>query len=255
MFGSGKTTLAKKIADDFNGTLVLESFSDNPFLPKFYQNPRKYAISLELFFMAERFQQYKTLVEGRDLFKDLTVTDFLFAKSLLFATINLEGDEATLFRKLFKTIEPLIPQPELIVYLHNTVDNLLENIAKRGRAYEQTIKADYLETIQRSYLDFFKTRIDAKVLVLDVSKINFVEDLNDYEKIIQLIKRLYTTEYTLSNPKLDQNNIRFRIPILSSILLLLVHAVLFKGNLLHPPYNSVCPRYNWFGFPSLSAKY
>lgn len=131
--GSGKTTLAGKISDEFGWRLCLESFANNPFLPRFYQNPRQYAFPLELFFMAERFQQMNSLFSKRDLFNEVIVSDYHFAKSQLFASINLQGDESLLYRRLFSIVYPNIPQPQLIIYLHNDVTNLLMNIARRGR--------------------------------------------------------------------------------------------------------------------------
>lgn len=184
--GSGKTSFAEKLARDCKGRLLLERFADNPFLSKFYANPRQYAFTLELSFMAERYQQMKSLVAERDLFSDLVVSDYLFVKSLLFANITLEEDENLLYRKLFDIMYPNVAQPQLIVYLHNEVRNVLKNIAKRGRPYEQNITADYLEKIQHAYLQYFKSITKQTVLVIDVSKLDFVESERDYQKVVEL---------------------------------------------------------------------
>lgn len=184
--GSGKTSFAEKLARDYRGRLLLERFADNPFLSKFYANPRQYAFTLELSFMAERYQQMKSLVAERDLFTDLVVSDYLFVKSLLFANITLEADENLLYRKLFDIMYPNVAQPQLVVYLHNDVTNLLKNIAKRGRPYEQSIPADYLEKIQHAYLQYFKSITKQTVLVIDVSKLDFVESERDYQKVVEL---------------------------------------------------------------------
>ncbi len=198
--GSGKTSLAEMLAHDFNAQLCLEKFADNPFLPKFYSDPGKYAFSLELFFMAERYQQMKDLLSGRDIFKDLVVSDYLFAKTQLFASINLERDENSLYRRLFDIIYPSIPQPQLIVYLHNDVASLMMNIAKRGRSYEQDIKPEYLEKIQLAYFQYFRSLTKQIILVLNVSEINFVDNPADYRKIIDAINHDHIPGMHFINP-------------------------------------------------------
>ncbi len=198
--GSGKTSLAEKIARDYRGRLCLEKFADNPFLTKFYENPRQYAFSLEMYFMAERFQQMKTLSAERDLFNDFLVSDFLFAKSLLFAEINLDGDEILLFKKLFSIIYPNIPKPQMTVYLHNDISNLLLNISKRGRNYEKNISADYLEKIQSAYLGYFKSLQKEIVLIVNTYGIDFVENESDYKKLLELFHRDYSPGIHIIQP-------------------------------------------------------
>lgn len=198
--GSGKTSLAQQLAHDFNGRLCLEKFANNPFLSKFYANPRKYAFSLELSFMAERFQQMKTLVAERDMFNDFIVSDYLFVKSLLFANITLDEDENLLYRKLFDIMYPNIAQPQMIVYLHNDVSNLLLNIAKRGREYEKNMQPEYLEKIQFAYLQYFKSITKQIVLIVNVSNLNFVETKNDYQKLVELINHEFTPGTHFINP-------------------------------------------------------
>jgi len=190
--GSGKTTFAEKLGEDINARLCLESFADNPFLPKFYQRPRQYAFALELFFMAERFQQMQSLFAQRDMFNEMVVSDYHFAKSHLFAGINLEGDESVLFKRLFGIMYPNTPQPQLIMYLHNEVSNLLLNIARRGREYEKNIRADYLEKIQQAYLHFFKTLTRQIVLIVNTSALDFLENDRDYKKLKGLLEHDYT---------------------------------------------------------------
>jgi deoxyadenosine/deoxycytidine kinase len=184
--GSGKTTLASKLANEFNAKLILEAFENNPFLPKFYEEPERFAFPLELFFMAERYKQLKDFVAIPDLFQQKKVSDYLFTKSLIFANITLKEDENALYKRLFSIINAQLPQPELIVYLHNTIPNLLHNIAIRGRSYEQNIKPEYLEQLQSAYLQYFKTISNTTVLIVDASKIDFVNNAEDYEKIKEL---------------------------------------------------------------------
>jgi len=185
--GAGKTSLAKMLAKDFNGKLILEQFADNPFLPHFYKNPKQYAFPLELFFLAERYQQLAEAAASPDLFHSLLVTDYLFAKSYLFASINLEEEEMKLFKRLGMIMQSSLPEPELLVYLHSPVKRLMENISNRGRSYEKDISAAYLQRIQNSYFDFFKTQPQLRIAVIDVSKIDFVNQQKDYEWILEIL--------------------------------------------------------------------
>src|SRR2546430_2102421 len=146
--GAGKTTLAHLLSKHFNARLVLEQFADNPFLPKFYENPQQYAFPLELFFMAERFKQLKELIQQQDLFQTVTISDYLFTKCLLFAKINLPDDEFRLYQSLFEIIHQQLVRPDILIYLHSPVNKLQQNIKKRNRPYEQRIPDEYLFNIQ-----------------------------------------------------------------------------------------------------------
>jgi deoxyguanosine kinase len=189
--GAGKTTLATLLANDFNGKLILEQFADNPFLPQFYKNQEQSAFPLELFFLAERYQQLKDAALLKDLFSSVTITDYLFAKSHLFASINLAEEEFRLFKRLSQIIQSSLPEPELLVYLHSPVPVLMANIAKRGRPYEKHIRADYLAKIQQVYFDYFRSQPQLRILVIDVSEMNFEENKNDYSRILQLLNEEY----------------------------------------------------------------
>lgn len=186
--GAGKTTLAKKLAADYNGHLILEQFEENPFLPQFYENPERHAFSVELYFMAERFQHLKKLMTEADMFSSFTVSDFLFQKSLIFAGQTLKADEAKLYRMLFDIISPSLPKPDLVLYLYAPIDKLMENIKKRGREYEQQIKPDYLEKIQTAYLNYFKQQPLSRVILLNTTELNWVERKADYEKVIEVLQ-------------------------------------------------------------------
>ncbi len=185
--GAGKTTLASRIADQFNARLVLEHFADNPFLPKFYQEPDKYSFPLELSFLASRYKQLKEELVPQDLFKSFTVADYYFMKSLVFASSTLNGDEYNLYRQIFYIIYGSLPKPDIYVYLHMSPERLLSNIEKRGRTYEKSITKEYLRKIQDSYFSFFKQNQENKYLVLDVNGLDFVSNENHYEKIIDAI--------------------------------------------------------------------
>ncbi len=190
--GAGKTTLSKKLSDRLACPSVLENFEDNPYLQNFYNDPEKHAFSLELYFMAERYQQQKKLLENMNLFEQKVVSDYAFFKSLVFANITLKEDELQLYKMLFHIIYPNIKAPEIIIYLHKPVDLLLENIKKRGRAYETAISAEYLEKLNTTYLDFFKQQDKSTVIILDSAKLNFVSNEQDFEFIFSLLEQQYS---------------------------------------------------------------
>ncbi|HAN19673.1 MAG: hypothetical protein A2X13_14465 [Bacteroidetes bacterium GWC2_33_15] len=185
--GAGKTSFAKRIADDYNAKLILEQFADNPFLPKFYIEPEKYSFQLELSFLAERYHQLNNELTSRDLFKSFTIADYYFMKSLIFARATLKEDEYNLYRQIFDIIYKSIPKPDLYVYLHQDVNKLIKNIVKRGRDYEQGIRAEYLVKLQDGYFDFFKQHHDIPFLIIDISNLDFVEYRGDYDKIKEVI--------------------------------------------------------------------
>lgn len=185
--GAGKTTLATKISENFNAKLVLEGFADNPFLPKFYEDQNRYAFPLEMSFLADRYQQLSDDLTQLDLFKKFTVADYFIFKSLIFARVTLGEDEYRLYHKIFDIMYKEIPKPDLYVYLYQNTEQLLANIKKRGRSYEQEIPSDYLEKINRGYLEFIKQQKDLNVLVIDVSDKDFVENQQDYISILELL--------------------------------------------------------------------
>jgi deoxyguanosine kinase len=187
--GAGKTTLTNKIAEDFNAKTVLERFADNPFLPKFYEDQSRYAFPLEMSFLADRYQQISDDLAQFDLFKDFIVADYHIFKSLIFAKVTLTDDEYRLYRKLFEIIYREMPKPDLYIYLYQNTDRLLANIKLRGRSYEQEIPADYLDKINKGYLDYIKSQADLNVLVIDVSERDFVKNQEDYIFVLEEIQR------------------------------------------------------------------
>ncbi|PVX45310.1 2-amino-4-hydroxy-6-hydroxymethyldihydropteridine diphosphokinase [Flavobacterium sp. 103] len=186
--GAGKSTLALKMAEDFNAKTVLERFADNPFLPKFYEDQSRYAFSLEMSFLADRYQQLSDDLSQFDLFKDFIIADYHIFKSLLFSKITLEEDEFRLYRTLFDIIYKEMPKPDLYIYLYQNTNRLLQNIKTRGRSYEQDITADYLEKINKGYLEYIKTQTDLNVLIIDVSDRDFVNNQEDYLFILDKIQ-------------------------------------------------------------------
>lgn len=185
--GAGKTSFATMLAEETGSRLILEQFSDNPFLARFYEDPERYAFQLELSFLSERYQQIKTELGHPDLFGQTVVSDYFLAKSFIFSKHNLKDDEMVLFEKLFSIINLQIPRPDLYVYLHLPVERLMDNIRKRGRTYEKNIKAEYLKEVQDGYFGFFKSQTELKILVLDTSNIDFVNKKTDYQQIKKII--------------------------------------------------------------------
>ncbi len=191
--GAGKTSLASRIAGDYNAKLILEQFEDNSFLPKFYRDPEMYAFPLELSFLAERFEQLKKQLTTRDLFKSFTVSDYFINKSFIFARKNLPDDTFGLYKRLFEIISESLPKPDLLVYLYLDIDNLLKNIHHRGRDYELEIKKDYLEKIQSSYLDFIRQQSQMRIVIIDTNKLDFVNREEDYRTIVEIMSHDYDT--------------------------------------------------------------
>lgn len=189
--GAGKTTLAHLLAKELNARLILEEFADNPFLSKFYENPKQYAFPLELFFMAERFKQLKDMHQTKDLFQNITVSDYLFTKCLLFAKINLVDEEFRLYQKLFDIIHQQLIFPDILIYLHAPVACLQSNIKKRKRVYEQQIPDEYLWNIQETYTSYIKQH-NIKTLFIDASNADFLENKTHIQIILEALEKDYS---------------------------------------------------------------
>jgi 2-amino-4-hydroxy-6-hydroxymethyldihydropteridine diphosphokinase len=190
--GSGKTTLAQMIAEDFNGRLMLERFADNPFLPKFYKNPERYAFTLEMSFLADRYQQISDDLAQLDLFKDFVISDYYVYKSLIFSNITLSVEEYKLYRTLFFQMHKDLPKPDLYIYLYQSTERLQANIQKRGRSYEQDITKEYLERIQKGYLEFLKNQSGLRIKIIDITELDFVQDREHY---FLLLKEIESASY------------------------------------------------------------
>ena len=189
--GAGKTTLCQLLERDFSARLILEQFTDNPFLPSFYEDRERFAFQVELFFMAERHRQLQDSLSQTSIFEQLIVGDYFFLKTLLFAKNNLKEDEYRLFSRLFSVLNTTFAKPDLLLYIHRPVEVLLENIRKRARNYEQEIDAAYLLEIQSAYLEYFKTQEQTAVLIADFGDINFEADKQHYQRVLDLLQTQY----------------------------------------------------------------
>lgn len=192
--GAGKTSLAKKISEDYQAKLILERFAENPFLPRFYENPERYSFPVELSFLADRYNQLKNELQDRDIFTSFTIADYYFMKSLIFSRNTLAKDEFNLYSQLFHIIYQSLPKPDLYVFLHLNTDKLLSNIKNRGRNFESEITENYLDDIRAGYFEFFKQQNDMRVVVVDTNNIDFVLNEGHYN---QLLSEIFEIEYPL----------------------------------------------------------
>jgi deoxyguanosine kinase len=173
-----------------NCKLILEEFADNPFLPLFYKDPERYAFTVELFFMTERYKQLQADLT-RDLFYDFTISDYSFIKTLLFAKINLKDEEFKLFTKMYNVLSQQFPTPDLYVYFHRNVQTLQGNISKRGREYESDIKNEYLGKVQDTYFEYLRNVVQFPVLLIDVNEIDFVHNKEQYAMLKTFLQKQY----------------------------------------------------------------
>ena len=184
--GVGKTSLSKRLADSFNYELLLERSEENPFLDRFYKEPKQYALSTQLFFLLQRAQQLEDLRQ-EDMFQPLRIADFLIDKDQLFAKENLDPDEYTLYLDVFKHLTVDAPTPNLVIYLQAPTDVLLNRIQKRGIPSEQLIEYNYLENLNNTYTEFFHYYDKAPLLIINTSEVNLVTNNEDYERLIRYV--------------------------------------------------------------------
>ena len=187
--GAGKTSLTQKLADKLGATTLLENAHDNPFLPKFYQEPKRYALPTQLHFLFERSRQLRDLAQG-DLFNSGTVSDFLLDKDMLFARLNLDDDEFALYQKVYADLAPQAPTPDLVIYLQATIDSLQERVRRRGVEFERGMAADYLRRLAASYSDFFHRYEAAPLLIVNSEHLNFANSDNDFDLLLERINKM-----------------------------------------------------------------
>ena len=187
--GVGKTSLTKRLAETFNYELLLENAEENPFLDRFYQNPRQHALATQLFFLFQRAQQIEESRQS-DLFEPVRVSDFLIDKDMLFAELNLEKDEYNLYHKVYQHLVIDAPKPDLVIYLQAPTEVLLQRIQKRGIPSEQMIESEYLNQLNRAYTEFFHYYSDSKLLIVNSAEIDLVANDEDYDQLVSYVLSL-----------------------------------------------------------------
>ncbi len=190
--GSGKTSLCTRLAKRYHGKLILEQFTDNPFLPFFYSDPERYAFPVEVFFMTERHKQMQRHILTHDLFAKHIFADYFFTKTLLFAKNNLNPEEFRIFQHLFQLLENPFPYPDLLVYLHRSTGKLMELVGERGRPMESPITEEYLLSVQNAYFEYFRGEVAFPILIIDVEEMDFVKNKAHMEEIVKLLSGRYT---------------------------------------------------------------
>jgi deoxyadenosine/deoxycytidine kinase len=199
VIGAGKTTLARLMAGRFDAKLVLEEFEDNPFLERFYEDRDRWAFQTQLAFLASRFRQQKAL-RARDLFHRVVISDYTFDKDRIFAHHNLEGDELQLYETLFGLMEPNTPTPDLVVYLQSTPERLMQNIAQRGRPYEEDMDPAYIEALHDAYNYYFFRYTKSPLLIVNAADIDFVENQEELDELLGYIATMEHHGTTYVNP-------------------------------------------------------
>lgn len=189
--GVGKTTLAKRLAESFQSDILLEGADENPFLQRFYQDPRSVALQTQLFFLFQRAQQIQSLRQG-DMFRPVRVADFIMEKDRLFAELTLDEDEFKLYQQVYAHVTIDAPTPDLVIYLQAPVEVLLKRVAKRGRSYEKHVDAEYLEKIANSYTEFFYHYAQSPLLIVNATEIDFVNNEADYQMLLAQINKTHS---------------------------------------------------------------
>jgi len=194
--GTGKTTMCNMLQEQFGCDLILEQFTDNPFLPYFYKDQARYGFPVELFFMTERYKQLSNFFAAPDIFNPQIFSDYFFMKTLLFAGNNLKDEEYRLFHRLFTILSKEFPKPDIIFYLHRPIDRLVENIKQRSRDMESEISKEYLLNIQNAYMDYFKNIVDFPVVILEIDDMDFVNKDADFQLIVEHFQKEYAPGLT-----------------------------------------------------------
>jgi deoxyadenosine/deoxycytidine kinase len=199
VIGAGKTTLAQMVAENLGGRLVLERFEENPFLPKFYEDPERYSFQTQIFFLLSRYKQQQELFQA-DLFHDFVVTDYIFEKDKIFAYLTLADEELKLYETLLAAIEKNIPTPDLVVYLQCSVERLMSNIRSRGRKMEEKMSEEYIRDLNEAYNYFFFRYKASPLLIVRATDIDFVNKKDDFEELLEQVLRPNRAPVEYYNP-------------------------------------------------------
>ena len=199
VIGAGKTTLAQMLSEKLGARLILENFEENPFLPKFYEDPEHYAFQTQIFFLLSRYRQQQELFQA-DLFHSHIISDYIFEKDKIFAYLTLRDEELKLYESLLGAIEKNIPQPDLVIYLQSSVDRLMSNIRKRGREMERNMSEEYIRELNEAYNYFFFRYKSSPLLIVKVSDIDFVNNPDDFNDLLEQILRPNKAPVEYYNP-------------------------------------------------------
>lgn len=199
VIGAGKTTLSKKLSESLNAQLILEDFDENPFLERFYENPKAYAFHTQIYFLLSRFKQLQKLKQP-ELFHEYIVADYIFEKDKIFAYLNLHDDELKLYETITTNIEKAVVVPDIIVYLQSTTDRLMNNIMYRNRSYEQNMSRDYINDLNEAYNYFFFRYRATKVMIVDTNEIDFLNNEQDYQNLLAEILKKDHPSLSYFNP-------------------------------------------------------
>jgi deoxyadenosine/deoxycytidine kinase len=186
--GVGKSSLTNIVAQQFEARRVMEVVEENPFLANFYDDRAKYAFQTQMFFLLSRFKQQQALFQ-QDLFSEITVSDYLFAKDRIFAMLTLDPNELSLYERVFEALSPRVTKPDLVIYLQARIDVLLARIKKRGRDFERRFDPVYLENLCKAYNDFFFHYTETPLLVVNTSDIDFVNNADDLENLLNVVRQ------------------------------------------------------------------
>lgn len=188
VIGVGKTSLARLLAERLNARLVLEKFHENPFLPDFYRDPERYAFQTQLFFLLNRYQQQQE-IRQTDMFHKLVISDYMFVKDRLFASLNLADKEMALYEAVANLLQRNVIGPDLAIYLQASTDRLMERIAARSREYEKNISREYIDALNQVYNEFFFRSREIPVFIINTNDIDFVNNKEDLEEVIRYIRQ------------------------------------------------------------------
>jgi deoxyadenosine/deoxycytidine kinase len=188
VIGVGKTSLAQKLQESIGGRLVLEEFEENPFLEDFYKDPKRFAFQTQIFFLLSRYRQQEKVMQY-DLFEKRIIADYMFYKDRIFAILNLDEKELSLYNMVARVLEKRVVKPDLAIYLRASTDRLMQNISKRGRAYEKHIQRDYIEALNSLYDEFFWNYSETPLLIINAENIDFVNNEAHFKQILHEISK------------------------------------------------------------------